>query len=296
MKFRGKIVELMFIQHFIKIIGTLSRLTKVIVLRITPTKLNFVYNTMMTTGGVSIWCELNQGNYFNEYNMEGVSSDDNEIYLEFIPENLAKALKVAQNAKSLKIKLTKKHAPCLTVEIELPSLTIRSRNVTHDVPVTVIPRRLWNEYKEPTMPQFDLSFYMPAIKIVKNVADRMKNLSNFILIKLNDKGEMALKVETDEVTASTHFKDLIKPTLDDGDYQTNNDVSEAEVRLDIRKLTHFLSGQQINPARLICSMYNVVLMFVQKNFLQNIVNNRMVQFFMLHDDMSLQYFISGVSA
>ena len=51
--------------------------------------------------------------------MEGVSADDNEIYLELGPENLVKALKTAQMAKTVKIKLTKKHAPCLTVEVDL---------------------------------------------------------------------------------------------------------------------------------------------------------------------------------
>ena len=51
--------------------------------------------------------------------MEGVSEDSNEIYLEFSPENLVKALKTAQSAKWVKVKLTKKHSPCLTVEVDL---------------------------------------------------------------------------------------------------------------------------------------------------------------------------------
>ena len=29
--------------------------------------------------------------------------------------------------------------------------------VVHDVPVNVIPRRLWDEYEEPEMPRFDVS-------------------------------------------------------------------------------------------------------------------------------------------
>lgn len=53
--------------------------------------------------------------------MEGVNKEEaNEIYLELVPENLARSLKnVIQLAKSVKIKLTKKHTPCLTLEIEL---------------------------------------------------------------------------------------------------------------------------------------------------------------------------------
>ena len=51
--------------------------------------------------------------------MEGVSEEANEIYLELAPENLVKALKTAQSAKWIKIKLAKKHTPCLTVEVDL---------------------------------------------------------------------------------------------------------------------------------------------------------------------------------
>ena len=53
--------------------------------------------------------------------MEGVSEEANEIYLELAPENLVKALKTAQSAKWIKIKLAKKHTPCLTVEVDLVS-------------------------------------------------------------------------------------------------------------------------------------------------------------------------------
>ena len=64
---------------------------------------------------------LFQGHFFDEYAMEGVSEEANEIYLEMAPENLVKALKTAQSAKWIKIKLAKKHTPCLTVEVDLVS-------------------------------------------------------------------------------------------------------------------------------------------------------------------------------
>jgi len=48
-------------------------------------------------------------------------TDANEIYLETVPENSVRCLRSAQNAKSVKIKLTKKHTPCLTFEVELVS-------------------------------------------------------------------------------------------------------------------------------------------------------------------------------
>lgn len=65
-----------------------------------------------------------QGNFFDEFQMEGVAADHNEIYLELMPENLSRALKTAQNAKAVKIKLTNKHSPCLKVAVELVSATM----------------------------------------------------------------------------------------------------------------------------------------------------------------------------
>lgn len=53
--------------------------------------------------------------------MEGVSNEDNEIYLEVHPDLLLRSLKTAHSAKWVKVKLTKKHVPCLTIEIDLVS-------------------------------------------------------------------------------------------------------------------------------------------------------------------------------
>lgn len=38
-----------------------------------------------------------------------------------------------------------------------PTLSSHSRTVVHDIPVTVIPRRHWEDYEEPEVPQFDVS-------------------------------------------------------------------------------------------------------------------------------------------
>jgi len=51
-----------------------------------------------------------------------------------------------------------------------PSLTGHSRVVTHDVPVGVMPRRLWSDLAEPEMPDFDVCIsvsltYLCALRI-----------------------------------------------------------------------------------------------------------------------------------
>ncbi|XP_056376220.1 checkpoint protein HUS1 isoform X3 [Hyla sarda] len=236
------------------VVNTITKLTKSCNLRLTANNLYFILTDKVANGGVSMWCELCQTNFFDEYQMEGVSAEQNEIYLELAPENLSRALKTAQNAKAVKIKLTNKHCPCLTVAVELPSLSSTSRIVTHDIPVTVIPRRLWNDFKEPTVPHFDVSIYLPALKTMKSVVERMKNVSNFIVIEANRNGEMNLKIETDLASVSTHFKDLGNPPwVSDEPSQSDPDIM-SEARVDIRKLLQFLAGQQVNPNKAICTV------------------------------------------
>jgi len=52
---------------------------------------------------------------------------------------------------------------------------------------------------------------MPALKVLRNIVDRMKNLSNFVQVCANNAGELKLCVETDLVTVSTYFHDLDRP-------------------------------------------------------------------------------------
>lgn len=284
MRFRSKIVDVSCLNHFTRVVNTIAKLTKSCTLRLTICKLYFILTDKVANGGVSMWCELSQGNFFDEFQMEGVSAEHNDIYLELTPENLARALKTAQNAKAVKIKLTNKHCPCLTVAVELPSLSSSSRIVTHDIPVGVIPRRLWHDFREPSVPDFDVSIYLPVLKTMKNIVERMKNLSNFVVIEANRNGEMNLKIETDLVSVTTNFKDLGNPpwVSDDTSQASTQDrdpEAMAEARVDIRKLLQFLAGQQVNPTKAIC----------------NIVNKRIVHFILLHEDVSLQYFIPAVA-
>ncbi|XP_053783258.1 checkpoint protein HUS1 isoform X2 [Desmodus rotundus] len=140
MKFRAKIVDAACLNHFTRVSCMVAKLARACTLRIRPQKLNFILADTAAGGGVSMWCELPQENFFSEFQMEGVSEENNEIYVELTSENLFRALKTAQNARSLKVKLTNKHFPCLTVSVEL-----------------VIPRKLWKNLQEPAVPDSDVS-------------------------------------------------------------------------------------------------------------------------------------------
>ncbi|ESN99016.1 hypothetical protein HELRODRAFT_186499 [Helobdella robusta] len=281
MKFRGKIFDICNIHNLTKIIATISKLTKNCKLRLTAQKLYLIFLEHTVTGGIGVWCEMSQENLFNEYLMEGVNLETaNEIYLSVNVENFLKCLKCSQNAKSLKIKLTRKGSPCLTFEVEQPTLSGTSRKVMHDSAVELIERKFWGDFAEPLLPQFGVSIYMPPLKIVKNVIERMKNLSNHVIVGANHEGEMVFKIEKDLVNVSTHFENLTYPGLKTQPRKplSCNSKEVVEVKVDVKKLAQLLSGQQINPTKVIC----------------NITPDEMLHLILINEDMSLQYFIPSV--
>ena len=76
---------LLLISFFIpEIICFIARLAKTCVIRITSTKIFFVANDHGTSSA-SLWADLEKGNFFDEFAMEGVTAEDNEICLEVVP-------------------------------------------------------------------------------------------------------------------------------------------------------------------------------------------------------------------
>lgn len=273
MKFRSRITSKRFIELFIQVSSTIAKLAKVCVLRVCPDRLCFC--PMGLLDKAQLWGEVMRG-VFHHFCMEGVSQEFNEIYLELMSEHLARAVKNAGNASSLKLQLTNKLRPCLTVVVELASCPGHTRAMVHDLPVKVLPRRWWKEYIEPQVRGSDVSVYLPAMKTMKNMVERMANVDSHVLVEANLNGKMNLSVETDEVTIKSYFKNLGNPPnavlcMSQGKDSENM----VQVRVENRKLLQFFDGQQINPTMAVC----------------NILRNTLLHLILVYEDISLQYFI-----
>ena len=77
-----------------------------------------------------------------------------------------------------------------------PTMSSASRVVTHDIPVDVIPRRLWNDFKEPSMPDFDVrdflhSFLKPSGSHILFSGDR-SGLDSADVLKLTTENRLQL--------------------------------------------------------------------------------------------------------
>lgn len=107
--------------HLEILIGV-SKMAKSGVLRLTSEKLFLILGDKSFGGGVSLWIELDPVRFFDDYIMDGLSPLANEIYIEIMFEEFVRALKPAQSARSLKLRLIKKHNnPCLSIETEVVS-------------------------------------------------------------------------------------------------------------------------------------------------------------------------------
>ena len=314
MKFRARITDILAIKKLYNVISTMAKLAKSCVLRITHDKVYFIL-TDSGRSSLAVWCTMPRASYFSEFTMEGVTTQEPEIYLELEPDRLAKALNSLRtnlNTRALKIKLTRKHAtPCLSFEIELnPSLgsmmttnssslgsvtntNSNSKLCIHDVPVTLIPRRQWADFRKPRIPPTDVSVYLPDLTQVKNMTEKYKNLGDHFTVEANKQGTMKLTLEADLVEVVTHFKHLDLPSEDEalnmsrlcGDEENEEPDRErvdedtyVGVRVDLKKFHMSLSADQINPNRI----------------LANFVEGKMLHLFLMHEDVVIQYFIPGI--
>ncbi|VDK32981.1 unnamed protein product [Taenia asiatica] len=210
-----------------------TSLAKNCVLRIRKDSMSFIIREHGAQGGAEIWCELDQTSVFPECICEGLSPEQDEIFLEVLPEEILYCLRGVSSsvstggtvsvltsqshttvgssgvtlprgqttlhnfistARSLKIKLVRRKTPCLALEVEQASISGRSRAVWHFVPVHILPLRLWSDFEDTPDPDFDLSIFLPPVKNLRLFVDRMKHFARFLTIKATGGGDLYLEI------------------------------------------------------------------------------------------------------
>lgn len=301
MKFGAKLLDSVNITHFTHVIQTVSRLCaksandKSCILKLTPDSVYFILpefaSNNIGSGGLgrtSFWISLDPKCYFDFYVVEGKSIEEDFILLEIQPECLLQTLKSSPNVKMVRIKLTKRQTPCLTVELDLHSMTSRvnSRTITHDISIRVISAKMAaDDIQEPDISRTSLSIELPPLKLLKHMIERFKVLSDFVYFEATNNGTLELKVEADAVSVGSYFRNLKNlPIFNQNetsrfDTTMNDDQSKCIVRLSLKKLHDFINALQFTPTKVIC----------------NFVDQKYAHFFVVHDeDLVLQYLISSV--
>ncbi|CAF0704160.1 unnamed protein product [Brachionus calyciflorus] len=309
MKFGVKLLDSGNIEYFTHIISTVSKLCsktsndKACALKLTTDTIYFILPEFAAnnignggTGRTSFWMSIDPKSIFDFYICEGKSVEDNTIMLEIQPESLLRALKSSPNMKMVRIKLTKRQIPCITVEIDLHSMSTKSnsRTITHDIPIKVISssKLSTEDFQEPNINNTTLSIQMPPIKILKHMIERLKCLSDFVFLEATDQGTLTFKIEADAVSVCSYFRNLTNLPIGNNrsvnrsrrretDTDAYDEYSLCTVRLSLKRLSDFINALQFQPNKIIC----------------NFVNNRYAHFFVVHnDDLVLQFLISSMDS
>merc|ERR1719334_544738 len=141
-------------------------------------------------------------------------------------------------AKKLTIKLAKHDdQPCLHIELDLPTLSIENRLISHNIMVSIVPPAKWFLYAQSTNQNYDLNFDVRNTKLMKNLLKALRAKSDYFRFCIEENGNICFKITSDYVDISTFFLD--------SDIQLNyrnKDLMDTEVyaNLNIRRFLAFL--------------------------------------------------------
>lgn len=269
MKFRAIINDPAHMQELHAIITMLSKINKDTVCLIEPNVFSFVVAENYVQGTPWIWSEIGSTALFSEYVMEGVDAKtNNKIVMSFNSIKLCNAMSMLAKgpARYVKLKLTNRQFPCLTVELETASSSSDSglfRKIMHEVPMTLIPTREWSEFDIPSLSQHSRSISLPSVRSMRNLVDKIKNLSPSMTVYYNNVGELSLVVETDLATVSSQYRNLSvtkHPAKNDpqdtaGDVEAEDEVS---CRINSKQLAMLLASNQLQHANMSCNIHRDV--------------------------------------
>lgn len=278
MKFRAQAFDPVHMKEFHGIISTLSKVSREAYITIRQDDITFIVPSSTSTP--CIWAEIGRAPYFTEYTMAGAKPEiDNKIVLSFNAIKFAGALCTLSRGASryLKLSLTEKQFPCITVDLEVPSRTsAQSRKVTHDVPVTIISSRDWDEYRIPALPNgFDknLTIAMPSLRSARSLMDKMKNLSPSVTVYCNNQDSLSFVCETEMVTVASHYRKLNVSLADGSKNIAAASDDEVACRVNAKQFAMFLSSNQMISGRSFCNIVQDQLIKVFTEVRANVTLN-----------------------
>jgi len=277
MRFKAKILSER-VPLFSKIVATVQKISKDCVLHLSERKVQFILAAELKDGGVQVWSGINAASLFDDYILD--SQNSNEIAFEINLDHLQRALKSAQNAQNIVVKLTKKNQlPYLSLAIDVQN-NQHIMTIIQDVPITLLSALHLAQYTEPHLPDPEVHIMMPPLRHLRNVIEKMKNVSEHLTIEANMAGQLTFRVDTELVNIITFYKNLEHPQIEGRSPPRQNPDVKAEVKVDIKKFHRFLFSYLVGPTNVICC----------------IVETRAVVLHVLLEDIYLTYYIPVISS
>ncbi|KAL9646507.1 hypothetical protein ABK040_006566 [Willaertia magna] len=261
MRFKAKVINE---KTFANIVQTLEKVDKKGVIRLHKERIEFI-SQQFENEEIQVFAKIPTSLIFSEFRIQ--SKSNNEIYLEVQLKNLAKALKTANNALMVIVKLTKKH------QIGYLSFEIRTRvtkgkdsnsivTIVQDVPIRIILQdEVQNRLVEPDfsgITQEPLQIGLPKLKDMKSVVDKMKSSTKHeggsninVDISASPTGQFRLVVNSTLVSIRTIYKNLNVKSMGSREPQAN-EIYTSDITVKLKALGRFLFAYLVNPVDVDC--------------------------------------------
>ncbi|KAM0749484.1 cell cycle checkpoint [Meredithblackwellia eburnea MCA 4105] len=261
---------------FTALISSLTPLAKVATLKLKSDTVHLICFESVGNGGIQVWSQIAVASIFVLETFRLESNSNNEIYLEVSTEALQRALRSAQGATEVTIKLAKKGGlgpngtgkgarPVLSLSVGNISKGGRSVSITHDVSVVVKKQSEVDAMKEPLCPAPDVNILLPPLQNLKTVCERLKTIAPTITISANFRGEFRLKASSDEAKVETEWRELKHPhTFEEQEADEDEPRDPLEfhsVTVDARGLLKFLASYSIATTTIACICANHCAIF-----------------------------------
>ena len=129
--------------------------------------------------------------------------------------------------------------PVLAFQIQFEQVkTGRKMVVSREIPIKVVSKKFWADYKEPLMPKFNMSIFMPTLSKVRVMVDKIKCLSKTVIVRANPEGTLQFRTKNAMQKISVNFHNLEKPVWEG---EATPDEAEASVRIPTRLSTDHYS-------------------------------------------------------
>uniref|UniRef100_A0A1I7X6G5 RECA_2 domain-containing protein n=1 Tax=Heterorhabditis bacteriophora TaxID=37862 RepID=A0A1I7X6G5_HETBA len=221
---------------FLEYVGAVAKFCKKRCgLRITTNGLCFIINESLRDGGNWLSLLIPPRPTFDSFAFAGLSEDKNEIVLELDVDDFAKSITGSHNY--VKIKLSNRNqGPHFRIEL-------RSIDIIHEVPVTVIQSKNWPMYNKPF------------------VGDQKART----LVSSN--GEMHLEAHVEHANVTVYFSDL----SNDANAENGLDEQWANVKLTLKLVHQFLTNFMFTHARIKLSIYLYCQLIVLYIYIYNVL-------------------------
>ncbi|KAK0416383.1 hypothetical protein QR680_012451 [Steinernema hermaphroditum] len=232
MRFKADLTEGVAVETVRRLVIFMSRLNKKrCIIRVTPTEF-ILLNDSSTSRSYWIEAKIKQDEMFGDYELHGLSTKNNEIYMALSASDLAQALSGVESM--IKLRLTK--------DGTTPHLSVKTENVNNSIPVNMLMWRQWSEFQRNLNPNdLYIGVYLPNLKLLQKILTSVKNThAKHVMIATTFSGEIQIIARTDTAKVMVCLSDLTAER-----YELTRDIDDrmaVKTVLDCKNLYQFISN------------------------------------------------------